>query len=187
MWFKNCLVYRFTKPFQETAESLEEQLAEKAFKSCGSQELSSFGWASPLGQHSDMFTHAANGFIMLCAQRQDRVLPAAVINEALAEKVEKIKANDGRSVGRKERTDLKDEVVFELLPRAFVKSSRLYAYIDPREGLLVINAGAAKRAEELMNYLRETIGTLPVIPATAKNIPQHAMTQWLQEGMQIPH
>lgn len=182
MWFKNLLIYRFTKPFQETAESLEVALAKKAFKPCGSQELSSYGWAAPLGQHGDMFTHSANGFIMLCAQRQDKVLPAAVINEALAEKVQHIQVNDGRSVGRKERIDLKDEVVFDLLPKAFVRSSRQFAYIDPKEGLLVINSGAAKRAEEFMSYLRETIGTLPVIPAIANNLPQHMMTKWVQEA-----
>jgi len=182
MWFKNLLVYRFTKPFTESIESLEEALAKKAFKPCGSQDLSSYGWAAPLGQHGDLFTHAANGFIMLCAQRQDKVLPAAVINEALAEKIDKIQTSDGRNVSRKERIDLKDEVVFDLLPRAFVRSSRQYAYIDPREGLLIINTGAVKRAEEFMTYLRETIGSLPVIPAMANNIPQHMMTQWVQDN-----
>ena len=186
MWFKNLLIYRFTKPFQETVESLEEALAKKVFKPCGSQDLSSYGWATPLGKHGDMFTHVANGFIMLCAQRQDKVLPAAVINEALAEKVEKLQASDGRSVGRKERIDLKDEVLFDLLPKAFVRSSRQYAYIDPKEGLLIINASAVKRAEDFMTYLRETIGSLPVIPAIANNLPQHVMTQWVQEAKAPP-
>ncbi|WP_019529501.1 recombination-associated protein RdgC [Dasania marina] len=182
MWFKNLLVYRFTKPFTETVENLEAALSAKSFNPCGSQELSSYGWAAPLGKHGEMFTHVANGYIMLCAQRQEKVLPAGVINEALIEKVEQIQARDGRSVGRKERIDLKDEVLFELLPKAFTRSSRQYAYIDPRAGLLIINAGAVKRAEEFMSYLRETLGTLPVIAATAKNVPQHAMTQWVLEN-----
>ena len=182
MWFKNLLVYRFTKPFKETVEGLEKCLAKKAFKPCGSQDLTSYGWISPLAQHGDFFTHSANGFIMLCAQRQDKVLPAAVINEALAEKVAAIEATDSRHVSRKERIDLKAELMFDLLPRAFVKSSRQYAYIDPREGLLIINASAVKRAEEFMTYLRETIGSLPVVAAVAKNIPQHMMTQWLLEN-----
>ncbi|MGK0441606.1 MAG: recombination associated protein RdgC [Pseudohongiellaceae bacterium] len=182
MWFKNILIYRFTKPFTETVESLETALAEKAFTPCSSQELSSYGWAAPLGKHGDMFTHSTNGYIMLCAQRQDKVLPAAVVNEALAEKASMIEAEEGRGVSRKERVDLKDEILFDLLPRAFVKSSRLYAYIDPREGLLVINAGSAKKAEEFMSYLRETIGSLPVIPAIAKNLPQHSMTEWVTDN-----
>lgn len=182
MWFKNLLIYRFTKPFQTTVDDLEQALQAKAFKPCGSQELSSYGWVTPLGQHGDAFTHSANGFIMICAQRQDKVLPAAVINDVIAEKVAEIQARDARSVGRKERLDIKEEVVFELLPKAFVRSSRQYAYIDPREGLLVINASAVKRAEELMTFLRETIGSLPVVAATAKNIPQHTMTEWLSAG-----
>ena len=179
MWFKNILVYRFTKPFSETVESLEAALAEKAFTPCGSQELSSYGWAAPLGQHGDMFTHVANGYIMLCAKKQEKVLPAAVVNETLADKVAMIQAEEGRGVGRKERVDLKDEILFELMPKAFTRSTKLYGYIDPNEGLLVINAGSAKKAEEFMSYLRETIGSLPVIPAIAKNLPQHSMTDWV--------
>jgi recombination associated protein RdgC len=136
----------------------------------------------PLGQHGSEFVHAANGFIMLCAKRQEKVLPAAVVNEMLADKVAEIKARDGRPVGRKERVDLKDEITFELMPRAFARSSTIYAYIDTREGLLLVNSSSAKRAEELMSYLRETLGSLPVIPVTAKNIPLQVMTHWLKEG-----
>lgn len=179
MWFKNVLLYRFTKPFTDSAESLEEQLAAHPFKPCGSQEPSSYGWVSPLGKASDMYVHAGNGYLMVCAQRQERILPAAVVNEALEEKVAEITAEDERSVGRKERLELKDEIIFELMPKAFVRSNKQYAYIDSREGLLVINASSAKRAEELMNLLRESIGSLPVIPITANNLPQHTMTEWL--------
>ena len=182
MWFKNLLLYRFTKPFTHNPEQLSEKLAEKAFKPCGSQDLSSYGWVPPLGQHGTEFVHAANGYIMLCAKRQEKVLPAAVINEALAEKVQEIKAQDSRAVGRKERIELKEEITFNLMPRAFARSSTVFAYIAPEQGLLVVNASSAKRAEELMSYLRETIGSLPVIPVTANNLPQHAMTHWLKEG-----
>ena len=181
MWFKNILLYRFTKPFTQDPEQLSQALSEKAFKPCGSQDLSSFGWVPPLGRHGTEFVHAANGCIMVCAKRQDKVLPAAVVNEALAEKVEEIKVQDSRAVGGKERIELKEEITFNLLPRAFARSSTVFAYIAPKQGLLVVNTASAKRAEELMSYLRETIGSLPVIPVTANNLPQHVMTHWLKE------
>lgn len=40
MWFRNARVFRFTKPFEITAEALEEKLQEDAFKPCGPQETS---------------------------------------------------------------------------------------------------------------------------------------------------
>lgn len=185
MWFKNLQVYRFTKPFELTAEQLSEQLEQHSFQPCGSQELSRYGWVPPLGHHGSDYVHAAGGYIMICAKKQDKVLPAAVVNEMLAEKVVAIQTEDGRGVGRKERQNLKEEITFELLPRAFTRSSLQFAYISVSEGLLVVNAASASRAEELVSYLRESIGSVPVIPFTANNTPQHMMTEWVKTA-QLP-
>ncbi|ARN74930.1 recombination-associated protein RdgC [Oceanicoccus sagamiensis] len=182
MWFKNLQVYRFTKPFDLSPEALSEQLEEYAFQPCGSQDLSRYGWVSPLGHHGSEYVHAAAGYIMICAKKQDKVLPASVVNEQVVEKALAIQTEEGRSVGRKERANLKEEITFELLPKAFARSSLQFAYIAPKEGLLVVNSASSKRAEELISYLRETIGTVPVIPITPNNIPQHVMTAWLKSG-----
>ena len=50
MWFKNLQVYRFTRPFELTAEQLETQLEACAFTPCGSQDISRFGWTRPFGK-----------------------------------------------------------------------------------------------------------------------------------------
>jgi recombination associated protein RdgC len=182
MWFKNLLVYRFTKPFTFTAEEVEQKLAEHAFTPCNSQDASSYGWTTPLGSQGSEYIHRHNDFMMICAKKQDKILPAAVVNEFLADKIEEIKLQEDRTPSRKERSDLKDEIIFSLTPRAFTKSNQIFAYIAPEQGLLVINAGSHNKAEELLNYLRETLGSLPVIPLKAKNMAQHVMTEWLSNG-----
>lgn len=182
MWFKNLLIYRFTKPFTTTPEELEQLLAEKPFRPCGSQDKATRGWASPLGQGDAPLVHVANNRLMLCLQRQERVLPAAVVNEALDEKVAAIKAEEDRHVGRKEKQELKDQLIFELLPRAFTKSKRLFGYIDPAAGLMVINTSSGTQAEEFTTTLRETLGSVPVIPLRPLNPIPDAMTFWLKSG-----
>ena len=182
MWFKNLQLYRFTKPFTLSPEELSEQLATKAFKPCAGQDQSSFGWVPPLGDDGEEYIHTANGYVMICGQRQERVLPAAVINDQLSEQVKALQEQEGRKLGRKERQSLKEEIIFDLLPRAFTRSSKQFAYIAPKEGWLVIDAASATKADFLQSYLRETLGTLPVIPAVANNIPQHVMTSALQTG-----
>ena len=84
------------------------------------------GWVSPINGQADnvSFVHASQGCLMVCAKRQEKVLPAAVINEFLNEKVEAIQDAEGRTVGRKERQSLKDDVMMELLPKAFTRSRR---------------------------------------------------------------
>lgn len=182
MWFKNLLIYRFTKPFTLTAEEVNERLAEKSFTPCNSQDVASYGWTLPLGSQGSEYVHVSNGCIMVCAQKQEKILPASVVNEVLADKLEEIKLAEDRIPGRKERTELKDEIIFSLIPRAFTRSNRLFAYIAPEQRLLIVNAASHNKAEELLNFLRESLGSLPVIPLKAKNVAQHQMTEWLVQG-----
>jgi len=182
MWFKNIQAYRFTKPFELSAEALNEQLAEFTFVPCGSQDLSRSGWTPPLGRHGSELVHATNGYLMVCLKRQDKLLPPAVINEELEEKALAIEESESRKLARKERHTLKDEIIFSLLPKAFTRSSLQFAYISPRDNLLVVNASSAKRAEDLLSELREALGTLSVIPLTAKHEPIEVMTRWVSSG-----
>lgn len=182
MWFKNLQVYRLTKPLDIDAESLAAQLEQQAFKPCSSQELTSSGWTPPLGRHGTDFVHAASGYIMICNKRQDKLLPAGVINEALDEKIEELEAAQDRKVSHKEKRDLKEEIVFSLLPRAFVRSSLQFAYLSRNEKLLVVNASSEKRADELVSELRNALGTLPVAPLTCKHQPLGSMTHWVKSG-----
>ncbi len=182
MWFKNLQLYRFTKPFELDAEALGLQLEENSFVPCGSQETSRSGWVPPLGRHGSEFVHASSGFLMICSKRQDRLLPAAVVNEALEEKVLQIEEREARKLPAKQRRSLKDEIIFSLLPKAFARSSLLYAYISPRDNLLVVNAASAKRAEELIDDLRAALGSLSVIPLASKSQPIDVMTRWVNSA-----
>lgn len=182
MWFKNLQAYRFTKPFELSAETLNEQLTEFTFVPCGSQDLSRTGWVPPLGRHGSELVHVTNGYMMVCLKRQDKLLPPAVINEELEEKALAIEESEARKLPRRERQTLKDEIIFSLLPKAFARSSLQFAYISPRDNLLVVNAASAKRAEELLSELRDAVGSLSLIPLTANHEPIEVMTQWVNSG-----
>lgn len=182
MWFKNLRVYRLSQAFEHSPEALAEALALKPFEPCGKQEMFRDGWVSPLGRHGKSLVHSANGYIMISAKRQEKVLPAAVINEYLEEKIIQISQEEGRAVGRGERTNLKDEIVFSLLPNALTKSQVQFAYIAPNEHWLVINASSAKKAEDFLSLLRDVLGSLAVIPLVTKNQPMQTMTRWLENS-----
>ena len=187
MWFKNLIFYRFTQPFQTTAEELEERLQQKRFRSCNSQDMSSYGWVAPLGKHSDMLTHAGNGFIMVAARKEEKILPASVIKDVLEEKIELIELEQDRQVFSKEKKTLKDDVIMELLPKAFSRCQTTFAYIDPIKGWLVVDASSFKKAEELTSCLRECLGSLPIVNPPLKNMPSHAMTRWLAQDTPMPN
>ncbi len=181
MWFSNLQLYRLTKPFEQSAEALAEQLNAHAFRPCGSLDLFTYGWVPPLGQYGTELVHASGGHILLCARKEEKILPAAVVREFVTEKVNEIQESQGRPVRRKERDEIKDNVIHELLPKAFTRSSRTFAYISPRERLVVVNATSTAKAEELLSYLRGTLGSLAVVPITTRQHPTNVMTHWLVE------
>jgi recombination associated protein RdgC len=180
MWFRNLQLFRLTKPFDLNAESLHEKLQEDAFRECSSLEMSTIGWDRPLGKHGTLLTHQTNGNLMVCARREQKVLPAAVVREFLDDRIDIIETEQGRSVGRRERGDLRDQVLSELLPRAFTRSSRLWAYIAPREGWIVVDAPSPNRAEEVLSLLRTSLGSLPVTPVSVASAPAQVMTGWIR-------
>jgi len=179
MWFKNLTLFRFTEPFTLSAAQIEEKLESSRFRPCGSHDESSFGWSAPLGRGNEQLLHSANGFMMLCAKKEEKVLPASVVTELLQEKILDIETEQARKLSKKERNTLKDELIFELLPRAFSFSRHLYAYIDPKGGWLVVDTSSAKKAEELLSSLRRCLGSLPVVPINTVQKPVATMTEWL--------
>jgi recombination associated protein RdgC len=179
MWFKNLRIYQFTEDFSYSTEDLEERLAEYSFTPCGKHDAARFGWTSPLGHQGEMLTHSCNGYIMLCARGQEKILPTAVINEMVEEKVLALQAEREQEVHRKERRDIRDEVIYDLRPRALARTRHTYAFIAPQQGLLIIDCAAAAKADEFLNLLRESLGTLPVVPLAPRRPPVDTMTSWL--------
>ncbi|SIQ09137.1 recombination-associated protein RdgC [Marinobacterium stanieri] len=179
LWFRNLIFYRFTPEPGFTPEHLEEALSQHPFRPCGSQELSSLGWSRPVKEMDDMLVFASQGFMLINLLQEERILPASVVKDALADKVDSIEAEESRKVYRKEKLQLKDEVVLDLLPRSFTRRKGLHALVMPQQGWIAVDATSHKRAEELLNALREALGSLKVeLPLTHLSADK-VMTGWL--------
>ncbi|MEM1111940.1 MAG: recombination-associated protein RdgC [Pseudomonadota bacterium] len=179
MWFKNLRAYRLTAPFDLSAEQLDAQLAARPFEPCAKSQALSFGWVPPLGDETEALVHAASGRLLLKLKREEKLLPATVVREQLEEKVAAIEQEQGRKVYRKERLSIKDEIVQDCLPRAFTRSAAVFAFIDTSTNWIFIDAASAARAEELLNLLRDSIGSFPVLLPQVNQAPASVMTGWL--------
>ena len=186
MWFRNARVFRFTKPFDISAEALEEKLQADAFKPCGPQETNRQGWVPPLGKHGDQLVHSANGYHLIALRKEEKILPGPVVKEAVEERAEAIELEQGRKVRRKEKDELKEQVMLEMLPQAFSRNRRCFAYLAPKDGVLVVDAGSAKQAEDLASTLRKSLGSLPVRPPAVEQSPAFTFTGWLNESIDHP-
>ncbi len=182
MWFKNIRAYRLTQSFDLSSEQLEQQLNARRFEPCAKSQPLAMGWVPALGEGSEVLVHSAGGRMLLCLKREEKLLPSTVVREQLEEKVAHIEDREARKVYRKERLTLKDEIIQDCLPRAFSRSSKVYAFIDIRNNWVFVDAASAARAEELLNLLRDCIGSFPVLLPQVNNAPGATMTTWLGQG-----
>ncbi|MDX1594489.1 MAG: recombination-associated protein RdgC [Gammaproteobacteria bacterium] len=180
MWFKNLQLFRLHEMPTTDAEALETQLAGQAFRDCGSLEFSTEGWVSPLGLGGETLVHAAGGFLLVCACRQEKLLPPSVVNELVAgEVLELERQRGGRKLPRRDRQAVKESIVTRLLPAALPRNRRTWAVIDPRGGWLWIDSSSRTRAEELVTLLRESLGKLRAVPPEPTTSPAARLTRWL--------
>lgn len=185
MWFKNLVLFRVPAPFELSPEDMATALATQPFRSCGGLEPFSQGFSPPLGRLGTDLVHAANGCTLVCVRREERLLPPAVVREEVEDRVARIESMEGRDVRAKERKRLRDEVTFELMPRAFTRSGHTFAYLQHRDGWLVVDAPSAKKAEELLILLGHALEGFTVEPFEAQQSVAVMMTRWLA-GERLP-
>ncbi|WP_153716913.1 recombination-associated protein RdgC [Eikenella corrodens] len=176
MWFKQCQAYRL--PETPDAAVLAAALDEHRFAPpCGLDWFTDgFAVPQPFG---DELVFTADKTLGISLKREERVLPGAVIKTVLDEKIAKIEAEEARKVGRKERQELKEQIIDELLPRAFTRASRTDAVLVG--GYLLINQ-TGNKAENLLSHLREALGGLRALPTVTRRSVSELMTQWLLRG-----
>ncbi|MEW6981620.1 recombination-associated protein RdgC [Colwelliaceae bacterium 6471] len=181
MWFKNLYFFAFTRPFEWSEQDLEKHLAEHLFTPCASTEQSHFGWVNALGKHGNSIVHGVNGNYLLCARKEEKILPAPVIKDQLEEKIAQLEAEQSRSATKKEKEQFKEDIIFELLPLAFSRVTDTHAYVSPAHNIIVINTSSRSKAEDFLALLRKVLGTLPVTSLSPDTAPDEIMTDWLVE------
>jgi recombination associated protein RdgC len=129
--------------------------------------------------------HQMGAYTLLTLGGEDKLLPPAVVNEAVAGKIEALEAQRGKRIGGRERKRLKDEALQDLLPRAFVRPSRMSGYADAKAGWLLVDTASRKQAEGFLTVLRETVESFPAQPPDPEESPRALMTGWLT-GAKLP-
>lgn len=85
-------------------------------------------------------------YLTFCIQINERKLPAKVRDELVSVKAEKLEAQQGRKVSKKEMRLLIEEAEMELLPKAFIGRSTMLVTIADNSHMIVWTT-SVKRAE----------------------------------------
>ena len=177
MFFRNLTLFRF--PTTLDFSQLEELLPEMQLKPVGALELSSRGFVSPFGRNEPELSHRIGEALWLTVGGEDKILPSAVVNDLLGKKLAEIEEKEGRKPGGRTRKRIKEDLVHELLPRAFVKPSRTDALIDLEHGFVAVDSSSRKNSEEFVSQIRGALGSFPALPLNAEVAPRNILTGWI--------
>lgn len=182
--FKNIITYRIGPEWTPPApEALEAELQRLAFQPCGATQELAVGWVPPRGQDHGAMLEIVGGHWIIKLAVERKAVPAGAVRAELEARCKAIEAEQGRKPGRKEKSEIKEDIVHAFLPRAFSKRSSHTLWIDAANHLLIIGAGSTKAAEgaikQLGDVMTELKHVLPLSPIHTATSPAAAMAHWL--------
>jgi len=180
--FKNALVYRIAEWEKPPLAEIEERLDKARFVECGATQLESVGWVEPRGEKHGPLVEAVGSHLMLRLASERRAVPASAVKDLLEARLDQVEAQTGRRPKGKQAKQLKEELVHELLPRAFPKRGSTWVWVDADAARVVVGAGSIKKADSLTTALVEALGGgIRLELAQTRTSPAVAMSRWLSE------
>lgn len=184
--FKNIVVYRIGADWTPPPlDRLEAELQRLAFLPCGPTQERSAGWVPPRGKDNGAMVESVGGqwIVQLAVER--KAVPGGAVRAELEARCKALEAERGRKPGRKEKAEIKQEIVQSFLPRAFSKRSAHCLWLDAGQRTLVIAASSMKAAEptvkQIVDVMADIGHVLPLAPLSTQLAPATAMAEWLTE------
>ena len=180
MFFRNLVVYRLPAGWALSPSEIEEKLATRPLQPCAPFDMLSKGWVAP--SKTGRLVHNVARQCLLALGVEQKILPASVIRQEAQRRAGVLEQSRGFPVGRREMRDLKLRVTEELRARALCRQRVTRAWIDPVNGWCVVDAASPARAEELIEVLRDTLGSFAVSTLSTQQSAHTSMATWLIAG-----
>lgn len=188
MWFRQLQIFNTQNLDKVNLTELSEQFKKLKFHLCLPNMPFSLGWIPPTedlaedgAQIEAPYIHSANHCLMMCLKIEEKILPATVINNKVKERVKEIEVAELRKVSGKEKQALREDIYHGLMPQAFGKLSKIYAYIDTKNNWLLLNTTTAKKTETFISLLQKTLPDIKINNLETKKIAT-ILTHWVKDN-----
>lgn len=184
--YRNLIAYSVEIPSMagysrdQVVEELNESLP--VFVEIGEHQACSYGF-EPVVLDGDLAQSVPGGWA-LRFRMDTKVVPASKVASELKIRVAAINEATGRKPGKKEKQELKSEIIHDLLPRAFSRPSAATVVFSEKTGRLYVNNGSQKICDRLMTVLVDSMASLKTSTLHVSE-PKSGLTTrlaaWLQE------
>lgn len=134
---------------------LQEMLARAAFAPTTDLQAESTGWA-PV--HDELgLVHAMQDHLLLRMRTETRVMPAKAIDLQVDEAAAKVEEAQGHKPGKRQRREIREQVIDQMLPAAFRQQDDVLIWIDTHAGRLVIDSASSGPRDAAVGLLCKSI------------------------------
>lgn len=181
--FKNAHFYHCAGDLPPmTPEQIEQAVQLLQFTPPGSQSVSAMGF-EPVVEGGPFVLSFADQCVLFRLREDVKQVPAALVNRLTSEQVTEREQREGRKVGRKERAEIREDITFSLLPRAFPKTTTTYGWLDcsVTPWRVVVGASSDTKAGDFILMLRKALGSLPCVPTRVERPASSVMNGWVRD------
>lgn len=143
---KNLTVYRSPTGWIPKLNKLDANLS--------SPEKIGYSWK--VIRNGAPFITVGDNIFLVC-EKQEKLLPVSVINRELMSRCDNIEQLQGYKVGKKQKRDLKDQIITGLLTKAFTTSKLVNVWINTKENILCIETTSDSVAHDVYMRLAKDI------------------------------
>jgi recombination associated protein RdgC len=184
--FKTLLVYQLTAPCFGDLEATIESASNAAFVPCMPSQEMSVGFVSPRATKHSTLVEAIGGHWLLRVLIERKTVPGALLRKHLHQRIAALEESSGRTVGSRERKDLKFEVHHDLLIKAFPKEESVLVWLDKANQRIALDAGSKGKIDAVLTLLGRTFDGFCAVPLPTGTSPTTGMAQWLTSEPPMP-
>ncbi len=177
--FSNLIIYHTACNAIDIIEPLRKAIPDNVFTPVVPLQLRAVGFEA-LVSGGPAFHEQQNALLFQVKVQERKIAPAA-LREAVAAEITEIETEQARKVYRKERLSIKADLIEALTPAQLPTSRSAQVIIDAKHNLVFINSASIARGEQAINFVREKIGSFPLLIPEVRNSPAAVMTKWVDK------
>lgn len=181
MWFNNALIYHYE--FKEQIDLVAE-LSQSILKPCPPHARFVYGWMPVIGEEE--LVHEVTDCNLICLGKEERILPRAVIQRFLVERIKDMEEQQLRTIKRAERSQIAEDLEFELLPKSFCVQKQLFALFDTLSNRLIVNTSSTTQASQVVSSLRKSVPNAHIEPLLYQENIAMQLAQWISDPSVLP-
>lgn len=181
MWLRQFQVYNISFDFES---DLAPHLSEHALAPCPAHARTSFGWKTVA---PDQFSQNIQSYSFCYFGKEERILPQSVVNHTIENKARELSSARGFPLKRHEKQQLKQDIEFELLPKAFCVQKKQIILFDQIRKRMFIQSTSQQQLELIISLIHKTVPqAIEINPITPKDDFIMQWQKWLREPQSLP-